>query len=90
MSRSFHMSTSIKGLLSKTDDELEEIISAINDDWGRPYCSVKLLRWDLRLALNEGRELLPDDRCDNFDPKKGCLGHPHGEPSAPGAAKGGE
>jgi hypothetical protein len=70
-----HISTSIRGLLAKPDRELVMICTSIHDERGRPYYSVKLLRWDLRFKLDDGQELLPDDRCDNFDPKRGCLGH---------------
>jgi hypothetical protein len=77
MSRTIHISTSIRGLLRHTDLVLSKIAPCIKRDNGRPYsmAEVKLLRWDLQFKLDEGAELLPDDRCDNFDPKLGCLGH---------------
>ena len=32
-------------------------------------------------ALAQGNEFLPFGKCDNFDPKSGCLGHPVEEPA---------
>lgn len=73
--RRLHVSTSIDGLLTLSDRNLEKLISAsVRDDEGNiPTLS------EFKKYLNEekakGHRLIKDPECDNFDPVKGCLGH---------------
>jgi hypothetical protein len=47
----------------------------LSDEEGQPL-SAQEARRILRAQLKEGHLYIPASGCDNFDPKKGCLGHP--------------
>ena len=72
-----HMSTSIEGLLRETERNPRRrgVLNFTFKDDGSSYKSVRELQEDLRVQLAKGHRLIKDDRCDNFDPIKGCLGH---------------
>lgn len=72
-----HMSTSIEGLLRQTErsPRSRKVLNYTFKDDGSSYKNVRELQEDLRVQLTKGYSLIKDDRCDNFDPIKGCLGH---------------
>ena len=73
----FHISTSIKGLLSLKDSELEGVLSCIESDDGNDMpLTVAEFREKLQTELDNGVLLIRAKGCDNFDPVEGCLGHP--------------
>ncbi len=67
-----HMCLSVEGALRWTPNNNKK--SFANDDDGRPMTN-KEFRAYLMKAAFEGKEVLPMGDCDNFDDKKGCLGH---------------
>jgi hypothetical protein len=74
-----HMSTSIEGLLNATERKprSRKVLNYVFKDDGSSYRNVRELQEDLRVQLAKGHRLIKDDRCNNFDPIKGCLGHEH-------------
>lgn len=78
--RRIHISVSVRGLMAQGDKDLEDIASCISVDDKRLETAQEV-RDFLDEVLSEGWEYLPATGCDNFDPKKGCLGHEvEGEP----------
>lgn len=73
--RRFHVCMSVKGALSQSDRDLKPWVGCIEHN-GVKCRTVHEARQFLIDALGEGWEYLPPTECDNFDPKKGCLGHP--------------
>ena len=69
-----HICLSVRGALRQSDAELRLWVGNIQCD-GKKCRSVAEVRDFLIKALDEGYAYLPPDECDNFDPKKGCLGH---------------
>lgn len=73
----FHVSTSIKGLLSLKDRELEGVRLCLSTDDGSDIPqNVAEFRAKLQAELDKGVLLIRAADCDNFDPVEGCLGHP--------------
>lgn len=66
-----HMRISIRGAMLRPDSELHRVF---NHDDGRPM-SVREARIALMDELAKGHLYLPLGKCDNFDPKEGCMGH---------------
>ncbi len=68
----FHVSASIEGMLKQYQ---RKKINFLEDDEGNsiPLSEVKNL---LQQALDNGEKYIKSKGCDNFDPKRGCLGHP--------------
>jgi hypothetical protein len=67
---------SVRGALQMSDAELKELAQSITLDDGthpRTAAQVRELFMD-ELAM--GHEVVPMTDCDNFDYKKGCMGHP--------------
>lgn len=75
LTRLIHVSTSVKGLLSMSDAELKGIMPYIKFD-GKSFYDVTELREKLTQAYMDGQKFIAAEGCDNFDPAKGCLGHP--------------
>lgn len=72
-----HISISIRGAIGLPDSELKTWIGNLYDDeTGDPVRSVREIRLSLAEELAEGFEYIRNQECDNFDPKRGCLGHP--------------
>lgn len=71
MNFSGHVSVSIRDLLDESDDMLDNMLS---DGKGRPL-PVDEARKILTAELEQGHLYIKASGCDNFDPKKGCLGH---------------
>ena len=76
MSTSRHMVVSVRGLLHRSDCELQQDMSWITKDGGEKYGSVREMREALMDQLSQGHEVLPTGPCDNHDWKTGCQGHP--------------
>lgn len=72
--KTMHISLSVRGALAQSDKDLRSFVGNLTID-GRPARTVQEVRIILADALAEGMEYIPSDGCDNFDPKKGCLGH---------------
>ena len=71
MDFSGHIAASIQGLLNQSDKSLHNMLS---DGEGKPL-SAKKARKILTAQLEQGHLYIKSSGCDNFDPKKGCLGH---------------
>lgn len=71
MDFSGHISVSIRGLLDESDDMLDNMLS---DGKGQPLPADEA-RKILTAGLEQGHLYIKASGCDNFDPKKGCLGH---------------
>ena len=72
-----HVCLCVRGALRQSDAELRPWVGNIQHD-GKKCRNVAEVRDFLIQALDEGYDYLPPAECDNFDPKKGCLGHPAG------------
>ena len=70
------MSVSIEGLLAMSDARIRKMIKSVKDE-NRRQPSIEEFRQYLAHELSLGHRLLPVPECDNFDPVKGCLGHPN-------------
>jgi hypothetical protein len=73
--RIIHMCLSVRGALSWGKREQRRALTWMLRSDGTPYASVEELRSALFDELAAGREVLPMGDCDNFDFKRGCLGH---------------
>ena len=73
--RRIHLCLSVRGALLQPDHVLKGWVGGLEHD-GKPCTCVREVRENLMEALAEGYEYIPVKECDNFDPKKGCLGHP--------------
>lgn len=79
MNFSGHIAASIRGLLNQSDEDLHHMLTGGD---GQPLSATDA-REILTAELEQGHLYIPADGCDNFDPKKGCLGHPgQGESSS--------
>lgn len=76
MKTGFHMGLSVRGALSKSDNDFRELIVPMftNDD-GTPASEHEARNY-LFDELAKGHEILPLHECDNWDWKDGCKGHP--------------
>lgn len=75
--RRMHVSMSVRGAIGLPDSELKCWVGNFHyDDNGEPLKNVREIRLALAEALAEGYEYIRNTECDNFDPKRGCLGHP--------------
>ena len=72
----YHFATSIEGLLNLSDRHLKNMLWSVTDENGEHPESVQDFRKYLNEELAQGHRILPAPGCDNFDPVKGCLGHP--------------
>ena len=70
-----HICLNVRGALAQDDRELRSWVGNIEHD-GVKCRNVREVRQFLIEALGEGCEYLVPAECDNYDPKKGCLGHP--------------
>jgi hypothetical protein len=68
MSRTVHVSMSIRGALSNRE------FGCFQRDDGTPMKPEEAFN-ELCDLLTQGYEVVPATKCDNFDPKKGCMGH---------------
>ena len=75
MAKRIHLSMNVRGALAQSDGELKRWVGCIEHD-GVKCRNVREVRQFLIEALGEGYEYLVPAECDNYDPKKGCLGHP--------------
>ena len=73
--RKIHLSLDVRGALMQSDRDLTPLAKSTTVE-GRRLRTGKEMRAFLLDCLAEGYEYLPMTECDNFDPKKGCLGHP--------------
>jgi len=73
--RKIHLCISVRGALAQSDKELRILVGNIKHD-GVKCRNVHEVRQFLIEALAEGYEYIGQEECDNFDPKKGCMGHP--------------
>lgn len=76
--KTMHMCQSVRGALSNynTDRKLERAFkNCIKTDSGKVLQTAHEIREFFFDQLAQGREVLPLGECDNFDYKKGCLGH---------------
>lgn len=74
MKETRHMSTSIRGALKNLENKRSKTKTYFQHEDGR-FATVAEARVFLALELQKGHEFLPMSECDNFDYKKGCLGH---------------
>ena len=70
--RNFHFCQSVQGALNNwTDEEWGQFVL---DDNGKPMNAAKAKSIFLNLK-DKGVEVVRIGECDNFDDKKGCMGH---------------
>jgi len=76
---SYCMRIDVRGLLSRKPAEFRRACGGFtNDDGTRP--TPDQVREFLFDHLSQGHEFIPAGRCDNWDWKDGCMGHPDGKP----------
>lgn len=76
MSTTHHFCQSIRGALHHwTQRDWARATKWIRKDDGSSYMPMELKNAMLE-ELAKGHGVLPVEECDNFDYKKGCLGHP--------------
>lgn len=68
----FHLALDVKALLDKPKREYRGLF--VRED-GRVMTPDEAQQYLLEEQA-KGHELVPNGRCDNFDPKTGCMGHP--------------
>ncbi len=73
--KKIHMCLSVRGALNWPKGELRRATKWILKPDGSKF-TLEELRNALMDELVKGHEVIPINRCDNFDYKKGCLGHP--------------
>lgn len=71
----YHISTSIDGLLMMSNREMKRLLLCVRDDEGNIPTVEEFIKY-LKEEKKKGHKLIPPPECDNFDPVKGCLGHP--------------
>lgn len=72
MSRNYHLSVSVRGLLRQSNQQLDGVLK---DDAGKSM-SGQAAREELMNELAKGREVIPiGPACEGFDYKTGCQGH---------------
>lgn len=70
------LSQSIRGPLQNWDDiDWRKATKWMTHQDGTPFKGGAELRALFLQMLSEGKEVVPYGECDNFDFKKGCLGH---------------
>jgi len=74
MSRTIHMSLSVRGALNWSKAEMKRMASSITVD-GKQLKTADEVRNFLLDELSKGHEMLPFGNCDNHDWKTGCKGH---------------
>lgn len=76
MKKTMHLKIDVKGLLLSWDrfPDQEKMVDIFKDD-GKKMTTEETKAY-LERELKRGRLYLPMGDCDNFDYKKGCLGHP--------------
>jgi hypothetical protein len=74
-----HMCISVRGMLNWNRTETRRNLKSITKNDGTRYTSIEEFRNDMMDELSKGHEVLPMGKCDNFDYKKGCLGHDEGK-----------
>ncbi|WP_316150095.1 hypothetical protein [Cupriavidus sp. BIC8F] len=73
MGTRIHLALDVKGFLANAPKR--QYRGMFRDDDGRQMTPDEA-KHHLLDALAAGNEFLPIGKCDNFDPKSGCLGHP--------------
>lgn len=68
-----HMHLSVRDAIKWPKSQLRTLFK--EDETGRQLTAEEAREYLLDL-LSEGKELIPLGKCENFDYKKGCLGHP--------------
>jgi len=76
--KTIHMSMSVRGALSMSKVELRRMAPSITIDGVRLQTADQVREFFMD-ELAKGHEVIPMTDCDNFDYKKGCLGHEHEE-----------
>lgn len=77
MARTIHLSLSVRGALRNgmwREHVDGSLVGCFTHDDGRQMTEGEVYD-SLCDALANGQEKLPYGACDNFDPKRGCLGH---------------
>ena len=75
--QNYHMCADVRGVLSLSDRELvRRWKGCIKTDDGRTLHDAVEIRNAFFDELSKGHEVIPMGRCDNFDYKTGCRGHP--------------
>jgi hypothetical protein len=70
--KSYHLAQSVVGaLLNWKDKDWVNVCKDDNGNWMTP----SQVKKEFKRLQKEGIDLIPMGECDNFDPKKGCLGH---------------
>lgn len=69
-----HIGTSIDGLLGLSDYRLKKLAPSFKVD-GKPLRTSGEVKRALREAKAAGLEVIPSDKCDNYDEKGRCKGH---------------
>lgn len=70
----YHLSASIDGLIALGKPKLSRMLSSIKDENGNNPTVEEFMDYLTReKAL--GHKLIASERCDNFDPVLGCMGH---------------
>ncbi len=70
----YHLCTNVRGTLCQSDEELKRMVGLLRHD-GQAARNVAEVRRFLVEALDAGFDYIPVPECDNFDRKKGCMGH---------------
>jgi hypothetical protein len=74
MTELYHITLDVRLFLERATSR--DLANMFCDDHGRPVPAT-IARNTLMQELGRGRERLPiGPKCDRFDPKFGCLGHP--------------
>lgn len=76
--RTIYMCVSVRGMLNKSKAELRRLAPSITVN-GKTLQTADEVREAFLDELSQGHEVLPCGECDNFDYKKGCLGHEHSD-----------
>jgi hypothetical protein len=72
----FHISQSISGALAMSPADFADAFEGVFVDDDGEVLSVEEAHRILEEELAAGHRLIASCGCDNFDPIKGCLGHP--------------
>lgn len=72
--KTVHMCMSVRGALNWNKATLKRMAKSFTDDNGKPMTPDQV-RNALMDELAKGHEVIPLGECDNFDYKKGCMGH---------------
>lgn len=69
-----HLCMDVRGALNMTKPEMHRMAKNITYN-GKQLKTADEVKSFLLDALSEGYEFLPMTECDNFDKKRGCMGH---------------